>query len=296
VTPLLVWIGLAASFVLGLAAVVRMSGAIPDDGLRGVIRLPAEVTATIATLFALAVVIFVADLVRRGWSRRSGEGEMEDATDAQPAPPWVRALRQLLTLAYFCILAYALSRAGVSIEGLLALGAGAGSAGAAFPRGLSESAPPLITWTFGILALAAGAGALALALWAAMAGRQRRDEADRDEPVSAPLEAAVDESLEDLRDEPDARRAIVRCYARFERAAADSGLARQPWATPAEFMREALARLPVPRTAVPTLTGLFERARFSDHALGRPERDQAVSALDEIRAAIAATRSDAAPS
>ena len=107
--------------------------------------------------------------------------------------------------------------------------------------------------------------------------------------AASPLEAAVDDSVEDLRAEPDARRAIVRCYARFERAAAASGVERKPWSTPMEFMREALRRLPLPRTAVPTLTGLFELARFSHHPLGPSERDRALAALDEIRTAMRAT-------
>jgi hypothetical protein len=58
-------------------------------------------------------------------------------------------------------------------------------------------------------------------------------------------------------------------------------------------MREVLARLPLPRAAVPTLTGLFERARFSDHALGASERDRAVEALHEIRGALALREGDA---
>jgi hypothetical protein len=99
--------------------------------------------------------------------------------------------------------------------------------------------------------------------------------------------------VEDLRSEPDARRAIVRCYARFERAVADSGVERKPWSTPMEFMREALRRLPLPRTAVPTLTGLFELARFSHHPLGPSERDQALEALDEIKTAIGTAEGDA---
>jgi hypothetical protein len=111
--------------------------------------------------------------------------------------------------------------------------------------------------------------------------------------MPAPLGTAVDDSAEDLRSDPDARRAIVRCYARFERAAADSGVERKAWSTPMEFMREALRRLPVPRTAVPTLTGLFELARFSQHPLGPTERDQALEALDEIRTAIRVTDGDA---
>jgi hypothetical protein len=103
----------------------------------------------------------------------------------------------------------------------------------------------------------------------------------------------VEESLDDLHLEGDARRAIVRCYARFERAAAAAGLPRRPWLTPGEFMREALARLPLPRAAVPTLTGLFELARFSDRPLGARERDRAVDALTEIRRAMDASARDA---
>ncbi len=51
-------------------------------------------------------------------------------------------------------------------------------------------------------------------------------------------------------------------------------------------MHDVLARLTVPRAAVPTLTGLFELARFSHHALGPQERDRAVDALHEIRRAM----------
>ncbi len=158
------------------------------------------------------------------------------------------------------------------------------------PGGAPERAPAIFSWIFGGLALAAGLGALGLALWVALADRPVREE--EEELVGAnpagPLEAAVDESLEDLRAESDPRRAIVRCYARFERAAADSGHARRPWLTPSEFMHEVLARLSLPRAAVPTLTGLFELARFSHHALGPRERDRAVDALHEIRRAMEA--------
>ena len=75
--------------------------------------------------------------------------------------------------------------------------------------------------------------------------------------------------------------------------AADSGIERKPWHTPMEFMHEALPRLPVPRGAVPTLTGLFELARFSHRPLGPRERDRALDALDEIKAATEAGGADA---
>jgi hypothetical protein len=296
VAPLFAWVGLAASFLLGLAAVIRMAG--PAAGIgspSGVIRLPREVTATIITLFALAALVFLTHLVRRGWSRRQpGEDPPEGTGETRRVPTWVRAVRQIAGFLYFVALAYALSRGGVSLDAILALGAGAGSAGgAALTGAVAESAPAVVIWSFAVLAVFAGLGALGLALWVSLGVRPHPDD-DDDGPAASPLEVAVDDSVEDLRDEPDPRRAIVRCYARFERAAAASGVERKPWSTPMEFMREALRRLPLPRTAVPTLTGLFELARFSHHPLGPTERDRALAALDEIRTAMRATESDAA--
>jgi hypothetical protein len=56
-----------------------------------------------------------------------------------------------------------------------------------------------------------------------------------------------------------------------------------------------LRGLPMPRAAVPALTGLFELARFSHHTLGPRERDRALDALHEIRTAMDARRDDARP-
>ena len=298
VAPPLIWALLAASFVIGLAAVIRMAGPVAGmDHATGVIRLPREVTATILGLFGLAAAVFLTHVVRRGWSRRQPEAaQPEGGFEAARVPPWLRAVRQLLGLLYFMALAYLLSRSGVSLDAILAtLGAGAGAVGGAAISGTAApTAPPLVTWSFGILALAAGLGALGLAVWVVLGSRLARAREDEDDgAMPASLEAAVEDSVEDLRSEPDARRAIVRCYARFERAVADSGVERKPWSTPMEFMREALRRLPLPRTAVPTLTGLFELARFSHHPLGPSERDQALEALDEIKTAMGAAEGDA---
>jgi hypothetical protein len=299
VAPLFAWAGLAASFLLGLAAVIRMAGPAAGVGApSGVIRLPSQVTYTIISLFALAAIVFLTHLFRRGWSRRPpGEDPPEGPSDARRVPAWVRALRQIAGFLYFVALAYALSRGGVSLDAILSLGAGAGSAGGTGLAGAAaESAPALVIWSFAVLAVFAGLGALGLALWVSLGAHLARPDDDDEGRAASPLEAAVDDSVEDLRAEPDPRRAIIRCYARFERAAAASGVERKPWSTPMEFMREALRRLPLPRTAVPTLTGLFELARFSHHPLGPSERDRALAALDEIRTAMRTTESDAAAS
>ena len=61
------------------------------------------------------------------------------------------------------------------------------------------------------------------------------------------------------------------------------------------FLKEVMVA-PVSRTAVATLTRLFELARFSHRALGPTERDRALDALDAIKAAIEEERADAVPS
>jgi hypothetical protein len=288
---------LGASFVVGLAAVVRMAGPPSGPGdLSGVIRLPAPVRGTIAALFALALLVFIGDLVRRGaFRRRPADGLFAAAEERRRVPPWLRFVTQIASIVNLAVLAYLVWRGAIPLSGLLALVTGAGGSGRLDTGAAAESAPPLITWTFGALALAAGLGALALALWGALGDRRRAGW--RDEPAGPPDAMAagapaVAPPPDDPRAEPDARRAIIRCYAGFERAAADAGVPRRPWLTPIEFMREALGRLAVSRTAVPVLTGLFELARFSHHSLGAPERERALEALDAIRASMEAGEGD----
>lgn len=293
VAPLFAWAGLAAGFLIALAAALRMAGPVPDGHhVSGVIRLPGLVTAAILALFGLALLVFVGDLVRRALSKEKAPTEHEPAQEPTRVPPWLRRVTMILSLVNAAVLAYLWRRA--VLDGGPFSGLGGLASGLPLPGVDPGSAPAVFNWVFGGLALAAGLGALGLALWVALGDRPAREE---EEPAGAipagPLEAAVDESLEDLRAESDPRRAIVRCYARFERAAADSGHARRPWLTPAEFMHEVLARLSLPRAAVPTLTGLFELARFSHHALGPQERDRAVDALHEIRRAMEVRDGDA---
>jgi hypothetical protein len=282
------WAVLGASLVVGLAGLVRLADpAGTPDPLMGTIRLPYLVTWTIIGLFGLAALVMCIDLVRRMRSRRHEDEDAGTFGRVVPQrPPWLQALAQILSLVNFVVIGYLLWKNVLPFADFMALGAGAGAVGA-LPHERPPDAPFFVTWTFAILALLAGAGALAFALWITSSDRLAKWwESDEDAAVPPPLVEAVDESLEDLRGEPDARRAIIRSYARFERAAAAVGLSRVRSQTPMEFMREALSRLPAPRGAVRALTALFELARFSDRTLGAAERTTALDALDDIKAAI----------
>jgi hypothetical protein len=290
VTPARTWTLLAVGLILGLAGLVRMTGPPggPDE-LTGVIRLPPSLTRIIVTLFVLSGILFAIGFFRRLRLPRPVDDEPL-AAEASPTPAWLRTLRQVLSIVNIVVLAYLLWRIGFPLAELTQ---GFGGAGAPVPEGSPGDAPPLVNWTFGILGLVAGVGALALAVSIVFADRLAEWWRGPDpEPTPPPLAAAVEESLEDLRGDPDARHAIIRCYARFERAAAECGLARKPWVTPMEFMRETLERLPGPRGAVSMLTRLFELARFSRRELGSADRDRALGALDEIKAAIEERKAD----
>ena len=109
-------------------------------------------------------------------------------------------------------------------------------------------------------------------------------------PRNAPevLAAALDESLDDLRTDPDLRRAIIAAYARMETALAAAGIPRHPAEAPLEYVERALLTLDTSAAAVRRLTDLFLWARFSQHEPEPSMRDDAVDALvavrDELRA------------
>ena len=110
----------------------------------------------------------------------------------------------------------------------------------------------------------------------------------RDRRAPEVLAAALDASLDDLRTDPDLRRAIVAAYARMETALAAAGLPRHPAGAPLEYVERALLSN-ASADAVRRLTDLFEWARFSQHEPEPSMRDEAVDALvavrDELRAA-----------
>lgn len=123
-------------------------------------------------------------------------------------------------------------------------------------------------------------------VWLCLALLPRRRRGRPSPSVPSELQAAVEDSLDDLRNLPDARLAIIRCYDRFERVLAGADVRRPPWETVVEFMREALRHPRLPGEAVRELTGLFEIARFSRHPLGPSHRERAWQALMAVKIAL----------
>ncbi|MGH3008707.1 MAG: DUF4129 domain-containing protein [Gaiellaceae bacterium] len=128
----------------------------------------------------------------------------------------------------------------------------------------------------------------ALGVAAFVAGRRRPAPGQWRFASQAAVFAALDESLDDLRSEPDLRKAIIAAYARMERALALAGLPRRPAEAPLEYVERALGDLETSTGAIRKLTDLFEWAKFSHHEPDPSMRDDAIEALvavrDELRA------------
>ena len=127
------------------------------------------------------------------------------------------------------------------------------------------------------------AALLAAAGVAAFAGRSTRPMKPWRVRPQEEVALALDESLDDLRSEPDLRRAIIAAYARMERTLAAAGIPRRPSETPLEYLGRALQALDASAAAITRLTDLFEWAKFSQHEPDASMRDDAIDALVALR-------------
>jgi hypothetical protein len=135
----------------------------------------------------------------------------------------------------------------------------------------------------GAAALAAGiaAGIVGLAVAGVIAARRRR--ALPGIAAREALAAGAREAIEEIAIPADPRAAVLAAYARMEAALARAGLGRRPSEAPREYLTRFEAALGIDPRPAERLTALFERARFSPHAIGEPLRAEALDALMALR-------------
>jgi hypothetical protein len=107
--------------------------------------------------------------------------------------------------------------------------------------------------------------------------------ADAEPSVTEDLITSMSSAIDDLEAEPDARRAVIAAYARMEGVLGRHGLRRKPSETPLEYLQRILLGLTERADAVRRLTSLFEQAKFSRRAIDDSMKQDAISALREIR-------------
>jgi hypothetical protein len=133
--------------------------------------------------------------------------------------------------------------------------------------------------------LVLGIGGLVLlgGVWMYVRSRRRLAPLLEDRSLEADMVSAIETTIDDLRSERNARRAVIAAYASMERTLAAHGLARHRSEAPLEYLANILRGLRVRESAVRTLTGLFEYAKFSGHEVDEQMKKEAIDALIAIR-------------
>lgn len=133
--------------------------------------------------------------------------------------------------------------------------------------------------------LVLGLGGLVLlgGVWMYVRRRRALPPLSEDRGLEADMVSAIETTIDDLRSERDARRAVIAAYALMEHTLARHGLARHRSEAPLEYLANILRGLRVRESAVRTLTSLFEYAKFSGHDIDDAMKEDAIEALIEIR-------------
>ncbi|HKV32375.1 MAG TPA: DUF4129 domain-containing protein [Candidatus Dormibacteraeota bacterium] len=135
-----------------------------------------------------------------------------------------------------------------------------------------------------LIALAGIAAAAGLLLrWLRSGATGGRAAASTEEPKSRVV-AAVEESLAQLQAEKDPRRAVIAAYARLEAELKAAGRPRQPSEAPLEYLARILSTFSVGPASLRRLTDLFEWAKFSQHTVDASMKEEAIDALQRVRA------------
>jgi hypothetical protein len=178
-------------------------------------------------------------------------------------------------------------------------------AGGAPPTALPDRAPEvtggLPEWVVpAVLVLLGVAGAVLIAglIWAIVRDQLRRRNRRvgpatphlRPEGRTADdLVAALDAGLLDLSDtDRDPRRAVIACWVRLEQAAADAGTPRHPGDTPTDLVGRLLAEQQVDAGVLAALAEVYREARYATHTVDDQMRTHARTALQRLRADLAA--------
>lgn len=238
---------------------------------------------------AVAVLAVLVYALWRGRRRKRRDDEPEWVSEPLPIPWWQKPLLLALALLPAAALATAvvfLTRRGHQRTGSARADVPVVTAPhRGGPPGMPVPVPPagpagVHWWVWGVLAALIAAAAVIVAV-------RRRLRRAREGWVSgvAPRElaSAIEDSLAEIEQESDPRRAVIRAYVGMERALARRGLGRRPFEAPQEYLARVLVAIRVSRLAGERLTWLFQQARFSQHAIAAQMKQDAIGALAAVR-------------
>jgi hypothetical protein len=166
------------------------------------------------------------------------------------------------------------------------------------PGGVQQTmqVPGWVTVIVSVLCIGLVAAVVALIIWMILreSVTSRKGSLPLEEEPANPAAArdkvlaAVDAGLSDLNDaDADPRRAVIACWVRLEEAAASAGTPRRPGDSPTDLVLRLLAAHQISAPVLYPLADLYRLARYATHSVDTGMRDQARSALRQLRAELA---------
>jgi len=104
-----------------------------------------------------------------------------------------------------------------------------------------------------------------------------------EEKLEDQLSSTVDSAVKELREGKDIYSTILRCYQRMCWILEEEGAKNFEFMTPREFEKQAIRTLDVSISRVTEIREVFELAKYSNHQLGKEERERALKALKGLR-------------
>jgi hypothetical protein len=271
--------GALALGIVGLLVLVAMAARGGHPGASGHIAtraVPSSVQDSFITLLAIVYVVVIVAIVI-GVVRYKSRWK-------DPGSNWLAnfALVVLLMLVATGIGYYAITHSHLGDRNAKATrgqGAGAGNQGS---RPRIRPVRPREAHFQWPLALGVAGLVLLGGVWIYI--RRRGELVPSDErSLEADLVEVLETTIDDLRNERDARKAVIAAYAQMERTLTSHGLARHRAEAPFEYLARILRGLHVGDSAARTLTDLFEYAKFSRHEIDAAMKEEAIGALVAIR-------------
>jgi hypothetical protein len=262
----------------------------------GSAHAPTLISDYLATI-ALIIMPLGAVLVVWGLANRRRQQSLSGRTDWRRTLVAVALISVLLSVAVFSA-----EKRQQQPRGPVETGATAIAGPLRGPTGLkqrqerAQTPPHRAQWRW-LPALVLGSVLLGILVTAGAAmgyARRNREALDEEAQLARALDDVLSDSLDDLRAERDPRKAVIRAYARMEKTFAAYGVPREEHETPLEYVARVLDSLRVSSFAVRRLVKLFERAKFSPHAIESSMKDDAIEALAGLRAELEHDRTEAA--
>jgi Domain of unknown function (DUF4129) len=275
-------LGLAALVLLLVAVAIASTGSVPA-GTGGTRRPADQLLDVLLSLYLLLMIVGVGMWVYLLAIRRDAVADA--IANRKRRSPWVSFLTFVLGFGLLALFVRWLS-VDENLRRRIAERIGQGQGTANRTTGDTSSYEPQFdTWpVVVVLALVAAA---VVAWYVSYRARRRRLVALAD-PIGPALADVLDDTLDDLRAESDPRKAVIAAYARMERALGAFGLPRDPSEAPDEYLARILSDLDVSRRSTSRLTALFSWAKFSGHDVAPEMKDEAIAALEAVRAELRA--------